>query len=90
MMFGVIVLLARGILGLIRQGSRAARFQAAAWAPMLMLGVDRNAQRMVAEIHRQFEEIPGLKEGKPGVLPEYEKCIDIAAKGALRALFVFT
>ena len=39
MMFGVIVLLARGILGLIRQGSRAARFQAAAWAPMLMLGV---------------------------------------------------
>lgn len=27
MMFGVIVLLARGILGLIRQGSRAARFR---------------------------------------------------------------
>ena len=30
---------------------------------------------------------PGLKEGKPGVVPEYnEKCIDIAAKGAIREL----
>jgi K(+)-stimulated pyrophosphate-energized sodium pump len=29
---------------------------------MLMLGVDRNAQRMVAEIHRQFKEIVGLRE----------------------------
>ena len=53
---------------------------------MLMLGVDRNAQRMVDEIHRQFDEIPGLKEGKEGVAPEYDKCIDIATKGALREL----
>jgi len=30
---------------------------------MLMYGVDRNAQRMVSEIHRQFREIKGLKEG---------------------------
>ena len=34
------------------------------FSAMLMLGVDRNAQRMVAEIHRQFKEIIGLKEGK--------------------------
>ena len=51
-----------------------------------MLGVNRNAQRMVREIHRQFEEIPGLKEGKPGVHPEYDKCIDIATVGALKEL----
>lgn len=58
----------------------------AVFSAMLIMGVDRNAQRMVAEIHRQFNEIPGLKEGRPGVQPEYEKCIDIAAKGALREL----
>ena len=58
----------------------------ALFSAMLIRGVDRNAQRMVAEIHRQFDEIPGLKEGKPGVIPEYEKCIDIAAKGALKEL----
>jgi len=58
----------------------------AVFSAMLMLGVDRNAQRLVAEIHRQFKEIVGLREGKEGVVPEYEKCIDIATKGALREL----
>lgn len=58
----------------------------AVFSAMLMLGVDRNAQRMVAEIHRQFDEIPGLLEGKPGVVAEYDKCIDIATVGALKEL----
>lgn len=58
----------------------------AIFSAMLMLGVDRNAQRMVSEIHRQFREIKGLKEGKPGVMPEYDKCIDIATDGALKEL----
>ncbi|HCD46907.1 MAG TPA: sodium-translocating pyrophosphatase [Lachnoclostridium sp.] len=58
----------------------------AIFSAMLMLGVDRNAQRMVSEIHRQFREIKGLKEGKPGVVPEYDKCIDIATNGALKEL----
>ncbi|MDP4117871.1 MAG: sodium-translocating pyrophosphatase [Bacillota bacterium] len=58
----------------------------AIFSAMLMLGVDRNAQRMVDEIHRQFREILGLKEGKQGVVPEYEKCIDIATIGALKEL----
>jgi K(+)-stimulated pyrophosphate-energized sodium pump len=58
----------------------------ALFSAMLIMGVDRNAQRMVTEIHRQFDEIPGLREGKKGVYPEYEKCIDIAAKGALKEL----
>lgn len=56
------------------------------FSAMLMLGVDRNAQRMVDEIHRQFREIAGLKEGKEGVVPEYEKCIEIATSGALKEL----
>ncbi len=58
----------------------------AVFSAMLILGVDKNAQRMVAEIHRQFNSIPGLKEGKEGVVPEYDKCIDIATTGALREL----
>jgi K(+)-stimulated pyrophosphate-energized sodium pump len=58
----------------------------AIFSAMLMLGVDRNAQRMVEEIHRQFREIKGLKEGKKGVIPEYDKCIDIATDGALKEL----
>ncbi|MDD4112166.1 MAG: sodium-translocating pyrophosphatase [Herbinix sp.] len=56
------------------------------FSAMLMLGVDRNAQRMISEIHRQFREIVGLKEGKPGVKPEYDKCIEIATEGALKEL----
>ena len=58
----------------------------AIFSAMLIMGVDRNAQRMVAEIHRQFEVIPGLKEGKEGAIPECDKCIDIATRGALREL----
>ena len=56
----------------------------AVFSAMLILGVDRNAQRMVAEIHRQFNEIKGLREGTAA--PEYGRCIDIAASGALREL----
>jgi len=58
----------------------------AVFSAMLMLGVTRNAERMVAEIHRQFEEIPGLVEGKEGVFPESDKCIEIATEGALKEL----
>ncbi|HZK24190.1 MAG TPA: sodium-translocating pyrophosphatase [Oscillospiraceae bacterium] len=58
----------------------------AVFSALLMLGVNRNSMLMVAEIHRQFREIVGLKEGKPGVVPEYEKCIDIATIGAIKEL----
>ena len=58
----------------------------AVFSAMLMLGVDKNAQRMVAEIHRQFNSIPGLREGRTGAKPEYDRCIDIATSGALMEL----
>jgi K(+)-stimulated pyrophosphate-energized sodium pump len=58
----------------------------AVFSAMVMLGVGRNAQRMIVEIRRQFREIPGLREGKPGVKPDYAKCVDIATVGALREL----
>ena len=56
------------------------------FSAMLMLGVNRNSQVMVKEIHRQFDSIEGLKEGKPGVMPDYNKCIDIATVGAIKEL----
>ncbi len=49
-----------------------------------MLGVNRNAERLVDEIHRQFKQIKGLKEGKAD--PEYDRCITIATEGALKEL----
>ncbi len=58
----------------------------AVFSAMLMNGVNRNADRMVTEIHRQFREIPGLKEGKEGVEPDSNRCIAIATDGALREL----
>ena len=58
----------------------------ALFSAMVMLGVGRNAERMIVEIRRQFREIPGLKEGKEGVKPDYAQCVDIATTGALREL----
>jgi len=53
---------------------------------LIILSVSRNADLMVSEVRRQFKEIPGLLEGKVGVKPDYAKCVDIAAKGAIREL----
>jgi len=56
------------------------------FSAMVMLGVGKNADRMIAEIRRQFREIPGLREGKEGVKPDYARCVDIATVGALKEL----
>jgi K(+)-stimulated pyrophosphate-energized sodium pump len=58
----------------------------AVFSALLMLGVGKNTARLVEEIHRQFRTIPGLREGLPGVQPDYGRCIDIATTGALREL----
>ena len=58
----------------------------AVFSAMLMLGVDKNAQKMVQEIHRQFREIAGLREGKEDVKADYDTCINIATEGALHEL----
>jgi len=54
------------------------------FSAMLILGVGRNAFRMIEEVRRQFREIPGLMEGR--ARPDYARCVDIATKGALREL----
>ena len=53
-----------------------------------MTAVGRAAQGMVEEVRRQFREIPGLLEGKPGVVPDSARCVDISTKAALREMIV--
>ncbi|MCJ7720930.1 sodium-translocating pyrophosphatase [Candidatus Bathyarchaeota archaeon] len=60
----------------------------AVFSALVMLSVGKNAFRMIEEIRRQFRDIPGLKEGKEGVKPDYNSCIDIATKGALKELIL--
>jgi len=54
------------------------------FSAMIILGVSKNAFRMIEEIRRQFREIPGLMEGTGK--PDYAACVNIATKGALREL----
>jgi K(+)-stimulated pyrophosphate-energized sodium pump len=56
------------------------------FSALLILGVSKNAFRMVNEVRRQFKEIPGLIKGK--AKPDYAKCVDIATKGALKELIL--
>jgi K(+)-stimulated pyrophosphate-energized sodium pump len=55
---------------------------------MLFGAVGRSAFAMIDEVRRQFREIPGLKEGKEGVLPDSAKCVDIATKGAINGMML--
>jgi K(+)-stimulated pyrophosphate-energized sodium pump len=56
------------------------------FSSMTMTAVARAAGSVVIEVRRQFREIPGLREGTPGIKPESEKCIDICTKSALKEL----
>ena len=59
----------------------------AVFSAMLMLGVDKNAQRMVAEIHRQFSEHSRPARGQARARNRNTtRCIDIATSGALRGI----
>ncbi len=53
---------------------------------MTMTSVGRAAGKMVEEIRRQFREIPGLLEGRPGVKPDAARCVDISTSAALREM----
>lgn len=55
---------------------------------MTMTSVGKAAGKMVDEIRRQFREIPGLLEGKPGVKPDSQTCVDISAKAALQEMIL--
>ncbi len=54
----------------------------------LFRAVVKSANGLIAEVRRQFEKIPGLREGKEGVLPDSATCVDLATKHALRGMIV--
>jgi K(+)-stimulated pyrophosphate-energized sodium pump len=51
-----------------------------------MTAVGRAAGAIVEEIRRQFREIPGLLEGKPGVEPQPKVIVDIATTAAIKEM----
>lgn len=57
-------------------------------AALTMTSVGRAASKMVDEIRRQFREIPGLLEGKPGAKPDAARCVDISTSAALREMIL--
>jgi K(+)-stimulated pyrophosphate-energized sodium pump len=58
------------------------------FSSMTMRAVSVTAERIVAEVRRQFRQVRGLREGK--AKPDYAKCIGIATGEALRRMAIPT
>ncbi len=56
------------------------------FSALAMNSVGKAAMDMVKEVRRQFREIPGIMEGTGK--PEYEKCVEISTKAALREMLL--
>lgn len=54
------------------------------FSSLAMQAVGKAAFDMIAEVRRQFREIPGLMEGK--AKPDYAACVDISTKAAIRQM----
>ena len=58
------------------------------FAALTIDAVGRAAQKMIEEVRRQFREIPGLREGAPGVVPDSARCVEISTEASLREMIV--
>lgn len=58
------------------------------FASATIKAVGRTAQRVVEEVRRQWKEIPGLLEGKPGANADYARTVDITTRGAIREMLL--
>jgi K(+)-stimulated pyrophosphate-energized sodium pump len=56
------------------------------FSALTMQAVGDAAQDMVEEVRRQFKSIKGIMEGE--AKPDYEKCVEISTKGALKKMIV--
>jgi K(+)-stimulated pyrophosphate-energized sodium pump len=58
------------------------------FSALTLNAVGRAAFSIVEEVRRQFREIPGLREGLPGIKPDYNTCIDITTKNAIKEMLI--
>jgi K(+)-stimulated pyrophosphate-energized sodium pump len=58
------------------------------FAALTMQSVGRAAHEMIEEVRKQFATIPGLREGREGVRPDYARCVDISTRAALREMVI--
>jgi K(+)-stimulated pyrophosphate-energized sodium pump len=58
------------------------------FAALTIDAVGRAAQKMIEEVRRQFREIPGLREGLPGVVPDSARCVEISTEASLREMIL--
>jgi len=58
------------------------------FAALTIDAVGRAATAMIEEVRRQFREIPGLREGKEGVVPDSARCVAISTDASLKEMVV--
>ena len=58
------------------------------FAALTIDAVGRAAYEMIEEVRRQFREIPGLREGKEGVIPDSARCVAISTKASLKEMVI--
>ncbi len=58
------------------------------FAALTIDAVGRAAAEMIEEVRRQFREIPGLREGKDGVIPDSARCVEISTKASLKEMVI--
>ena len=58
------------------------------FAALTIDAVGRAANKMIEEVRRQFREIPGLREGEPGVKPDSARCVAISTNASLKEMII--
>ena len=58
------------------------------FAALTIDAVGRAAAAMIEEVRRQFREIPGLREGRPGVEPDSARCVAISTEASLKEMVI--
>jgi len=58
------------------------------FAALTIDAVGRAAHQMIEEVRRQFREIPGLREGKEGVVPDSASCVAISTEASLKEMII--